>query len=186
MVERPAARFAVLAAALAVATSLTSFARAAPRPAEPLPDLVGIDVNGRSQRLRELVRGPTLVIAITDRGAEGRMRDWFEAADRWLPSGTQRVSVVSIGVPFFVSDGFARAKAREHVPPQWREETLLDTDRRMARELGLTEDTLPWAFAVGADGQVIASAHAYVEDPAADAVFRALAPAGISGARPGR
>ncbi|HEY3450311.1 MAG TPA: hypothetical protein VGK67_28405 [Myxococcales bacterium] len=167
--------------AFASAFTLSAGVGAAPRPAEPLPDVVGVDVNGQQQRLRSLVRGPTLVVAITDRGAEGRMRAWFEAAERRIAPEAQRVSVVSIGVPFFVSDGLARSKAREHVPPRWREQTLMDVDHRMAQALGLAQDGLPWAFAVDEDGNVLAAVHAYAEDPASEVVWDALLRAGVSG-----
>jgi len=158
--------------------ALSSGAGAAPRPPEPIPDVVGVDLNGQQRRLRELVRGPTLLVAITERRAESRMRAWFEAADRLLAPGAGRVSIVSIGVPFFVSEGFARSQARAHVPPQWRDETLLDVDHGLARALGLTEDSLPWVFAVGPDGRVLAAVHAYAEDPASEAIWRALGRAG--------
>jgi hypothetical protein len=146
---------------------------AAPRVGSGLPSLVAGDVTGQPQHLRELIRGPTLLVAITDRDAGDAMRAWFDAADARAPRAN-RVALISIGTPFFVSDGYARSRARERVPRSQWHASLLDTDHSMAQQLGLQEDERPYAFAVSGDGRVLAVVHGRPEGPRARQLWSAL------------
>ena len=157
-----------------VAVALTALA--VPAPGEQLPRILALDVNGTEHRLRDLLGpGPTLLVAITDRDAGDAMQAWFDEADRRAPKA-QRLSVISVGVPFFVSDDYARAKAREKVPEKWRSRSLFDSEKGMAKALGLGSDEKPWAFVVDPGGKVLARAHGAPDDPAAAAIWDALAP----------
>jgi hypothetical protein len=146
---------------------------AAPEPGATLPSLTAADVTGQPQRLEDLIRGKTLLVAITDRGAGEGMRAWFAAADARAPA-VNRVSIISVGVPFFVSDGYARSKAREQVPRPWWHASLFDKDRVMAEKLELDEDDHPYAFAVTGDGQVLAVVHGTPSAPEAGRIWSAL------------
>ena len=147
---------------------------AAPAVGERLPDVRAKDVDGAERHLLELLHeGPTLGVAITDRGAADKMRAWFDASDERVP-GVNRVSVVSIGVPFFVSDDYARSKAREQVPERWRGKSLFDSDGTLAKELGLGKGETPWVFVVDAQGRIEARVHGTPDDPAAEAIWKAL------------
>jgi len=139
-----------------------------------LPDLKARDVNGAEHQLHQLVspKGPALVVAIADRDGADGMQAWFDAADTRAPSAA-RVSIVSIHVPFFVSDDYARSKAREKVPEKWRSASLFDSDAKMAKQLGI-EGKEPWVFVVAPDGQVLARAHGAADGPEAEAIWRAL------------
>jgi hypothetical protein len=145
----------------------------APEAGAPLPSLTATDVTGQAQRLRDLIEGPTLVVAITDRHAGDRMRAWFQEAEVRVP-GVNQVSIISVGIPFFVSDSYARSRAREHVPRRWWHASLFDSDRSVAGKLGLPEDELPYAFAVDGGGRVLAVAHGRPDDRAAQRVWGAL------------
>ncbi|MBI5546928.1 MAG: hypothetical protein HY901_23850 [Deltaproteobacteria bacterium] len=147
-----------------------------------LPDVESKDVSGAPRRLSDLVSGkePVLVVAITERGAAGRMRAWFDVADTRAPL-VRRVSIVSIGKPFFVTDDLARSKARQQVPPAHWHATLFDSDHRMARALGLGEGDEAWAFAVDDGGKVLAFHRGSPFEPSAEEVWRALQPPGAAG-----
>ncbi len=138
-----------------------------------LPALRASDVTGAEHRLEDLIHGPTLLVAITDRDGGDAMRAWFGAADARAPRAN-RVSIISIGKPFFVSDAYARSKAREEVPrPAWHS-SLMDTDHGLAKTLGLDEGAVPYAFAIDGDGRVLAVVHGAVNDPRADQIWTAL------------
>jgi hypothetical protein len=112
-------------------------------------------------------------VAITDRGAGEKMRAWFDAADERAPE-THRVSVISVGVPFFISDDYARGKARDEVPERWRSESLFDSDGKLAKELHLGKGDKAWAFVVDAQGRIQARVHGPPDAPEAAAIWKAL------------
>lgn len=151
-----------------------ALAREAPSPGDRLPDLSAKDVTGRTQRLHELLAGPTLVIAITSPGEGDAMKAWFEGADTEAPFAN-RVSIISLGLPFFVGDGYARGRARERVPPRWRHFTLFDGRQTMTRALGLKPGKGPYAFAVDSQGRVLAAVRGGVGDADARLIWQALA-----------
>ncbi len=124
-------------------------------------------------RLEDLIHGPTLLVAITERGAGDAMRAWFGAADHLAPR-VNRVSIISVGKPFFVSDAYARSKARQEVPRGAWHASLMDTDHALAKALRLDEGAVPYAFAIGGDGRVLAVVHGSVDDPRAGQVWAAL------------
>ncbi len=146
---------------------------AAPQPGGELPSLNARDVTGERHELADLLHGSTLLVAITDRHAGDAMRAWFEAARTRAPAANE-VSIISIGKPFFVSDGYARSRAREQVPRRWWHASLFDSDHSMAEKLELDQDTVPYAFAVGPDGRVLAEVHGTATSPEAQQIWQAL------------
>jgi hypothetical protein len=146
---------------------------AAPDVGSRLPEVKARDVAGNPTRLRSLLDDNTLIVAITDRDGAGAMRAWFERAHQAAPDAAE-VSIVSLDLPFFVSDGYARSKAREEVPKeQWRH-SLLDKDGKLAKDLALPEGKTPFVMVVDGEGKVLARFHGAVTAPGADAVWKAL------------
>src|SRR5262249_29612028 len=126
---------------------------------------------------------PTLVVAIADRDAGDGEQGWWDAADRTVP-GVQKLSIISLSLPFFVGDSYARNKAKERIPKQYWSVNLMDTDGKMAKELGLPDDKLPTVFALDPEGRVAAAFHGKVSDPGADAIWRALQGSKAAEAKP--
>ncbi len=145
----------------------------APEAGVALPSLRASDVTGAPHQLEDLIDGPTLLVAITDRDGGDAMRAWFGAADARAPH-VNRVAIISIGKPFFVSDAYARSKARQEVPRRAWHASLMDTDHALARTLGLEGGATPYAFAIDGGGRVLAVVHGSVDDPRADQVWSAL------------
>lgn len=151
-------------------------ALSAPAPGQPFPDVTGLVVTGEERTLASLLQGErTLLVAITDRDAADGMRAWFDAADARAP-GINRVSIISIELPGWISDGYALDQAKGRVPERWWEQTLFDTDQALAERLGLiVEDPEePWAFVLDARGRVVARVRGGVDAPRADRVLKAL------------
>jgi len=146
---------------------------AAPEAGATLPSLTARDVLGQSHRLEDLIRGPTLLVAITDRNAGDAMQAWFDAANTRAPQAN-RVSIISVETPFFIGDEYGRSKARERVPGPFRHASLFDKNHAMARALDLHDDHLPYAFAVSGDDHVLAVVHGMPGDPGAKRLWAAL------------
>ncbi len=172
----PNGRIGIGMSALLIGALLgASRAGAAPLPGERLPQVMASDVTGRTERLQALLgTDRTLLVAITDRSASQAMRAWFDTATARAPAGVARISVISLGLPFFVSQGVAQRKARGEVPQQFWHASLLDTHHQMAGLLGLAVDGTPYAFVLAEDGRVLASVHGLAGSPDAEAVWRAL------------
>lgn len=164
-----------LAAALLLATVLAPAAAAAATVPARLPALEGKDVTGAPQRLDRLL-GPerTLLVVITDRKSSERMRAWFDAADSRAPASVERLSILTFRLPFYVSDAYARGKAREQVPREYWGRTLLDTRHQLRKQLGLSADREPWAFAVDRSGRILAAVHGDVDSAGAAKIWEAL------------
>ncbi|MBI2395592.1 MAG: hypothetical protein HYV09_38860 [Deltaproteobacteria bacterium] len=158
---------------LAVALAATTAAAAAPKPPEPFPLFIARDVTGQRQSTATWRGAPTLVVAITDRRASDAMRAWFQDAEKRAPA-VRLKGLISIRVPFFISDSYARARARESIPMKHWHDNLLDVHLGIAKVLSVSESDVPWAFALDAQGRVVAVAHATVDAPEARAVLRFL------------
>lgn len=163
-----AIRWVPLAALLTAQT-----ASAAPKPSEAFPLFIARDVAGQKQSTATFRGAPTLVLAITDRGAGDAMRAWFEGAQKRAPT-VRLKGLISIEVPSFISDDFVRARARESIPKSRWQDNLLDTHLGIAQVLSLPESDVPWAFVLDAQGRVVAAAHAKADAQAATAVWKAL------------
>jgi hypothetical protein len=149
-------------------------AGALPNPGERFPSINAQDLTGQSHSTDELVSRRTLLIAISDRSASKAMRAWYSMADSRVPASVARESLISLHLPFFVSIDTARSKARREVPQQYWHATLLDRGD-IAAQLGL-DQKVPYVFALDEHGRVLAAVHGPVDSPAAENVWRALAP----------
>lgn len=159
--------------ALGVA-AVASDASAAPKTGELFPSFIALDVTGQKQSTARFRGTTTLIVAITERGAGDAMRAWFLGARERNPKAHQ-VGIISISVPFFVSDSYARSKAREKIPQQYWHDNLFDSNQQMARFLGLPESGIPWVFVLDAQGRIVAQTHALAETNGATPVWKALA-----------
>ncbi len=173
---RPPWRRSVLVAlGVAAALLFSPGAHALPRAGEALPSFSAKDLNGGDHSSRELEGQRTLVVAMTDRNAGEAMQRWFDAADARLGKGSYAATaLISLRLPFFVSGGAARGKARQRVPREFWEETWLDRDGRMARVLGLPSSRDPFVLVVDARGRVLASLHGLPDSPEAGRIWSAL------------
>jgi hypothetical protein len=115
-----------------------------------------------------------LVVVMTDRPASEGMRSWFDAANTRAPPSVHRVSLISLNLPFFVSDSTARRKARDNVPEQYWSDSFLDKDARMAKTLDLPKSREPFVFVVDAQGRIVETAHGLPTDPGAERIWRSL------------
>jgi hypothetical protein len=149
-------------------------AGAVPRTGEPLPEFSTRDLLNRPRQSRELVGRPTLLVVITDKDGGDAMEQWFEAAKTRVPESVHRASILSLKLPFFVSAGTVRGKAREKVPRDFWPDTWLDKNGDMAKALGLATSRTPYAFVLDARGHVVASVHGNADAPEARAVWQAL------------
>lgn len=173
VLRRHAAR--PLACLLALLLAGAATAGELPSAGEALPPVDGHNLLGQAQTRADLVAGaPTLLVVLTDQDGADAMKAWFDAADTRAPANLTRKSIVSLHLPFFVSEGMARDRAKGRTPRQYWGDTLLDVRGRMARQLGLARSTTPYAFVVGPDGKVLASVHAPVDAPGTDALWKAL------------
>lgn len=160
---------------LAGALLLTPAAWAVPRPGEELPAFSAKDLNGTEHKSQELRGQRTLVVAMTDRNGGDAMQRWFDAADARLGKGRyESKALISLKLPFFVSGGAARGRAKEKVPQAFWEETWLDRDGRMAKVLALPSSREPFVFVVDAQGRVLASVHGPADGPEAGSIWSAL------------
>jgi hypothetical protein len=161
------------AAASVLLTTLGIAAYAAPRTGDHFPTVSAEDLTGQAHSTDELRGRRALVVAITDKDAAGAAHSWFIAADAQVPANVARESLVSLHLPFFVSTSTAQSKAREQVPRQHWQATLLDRGE-MARQLGLEGGQVPYVFVLDENGRVIAAVHAAVDSPQAETIWNAF------------
>jgi hypothetical protein len=147
---------------------------ALPGVGEPVPSFEAKDLLGQPHATREWQGRRVLLVMITDQHAGDEMRRWFNTADTRVPEAVHRASILSFDFPFYVSAGMVRGRAKEQVPrPHWND-TWLDKDGKMAQTLGLAKSRQPYVLVLDERGQVLASVHATVDSPEAQAIWSAL------------
>ncbi|RKH54845.1 TlpA family protein disulfide reductase [Corallococcus aberystwythensis] len=160
--------------ALAAVLLTSPGAFALPPKGQPLPEFSAHDLTSGQHASDELKGRPTLLVIITDKDAGDGMRQWFDAADQHVTDSVHRQSLITLKLPFFVSEGAARGKAKDQVPQDFWKDTWLDKNGGMAKALGLASSGTPYVLALDAQGRVVASVHATVDSPEARAIWSAL------------
>lgn len=161
---------ALAASALALAPSVQALQRE-----QPLPSFSAKDLNGNEHESGELRGHRTLVVVMTDRDGGDAMQRWFDAADARLGKGHYAsTALISLRLPFFVSEGAARGRAKQRVPQEFWDATWLDRNGRMAKTLGLPQSREPFVFVVDAQGHVVAQAQGPADSPEATHIWSAL------------
>lgn len=161
------------ACALAAVT-VVGVAAAQPTAGRLFPRIAAQDITGAKHPTLVPAGESTLVVVMTDRAGERAMRAWFAAAEEKLPARVQRISVVSLKLPFFVGIDTVRSHARKQAPPVFWKRTFVDRGGEMAKALDLPHTQDPFVFAVAADGTVKAHAHGPPSGPEAEAIWRAF------------
>ncbi|WP_147444517.1 MULTISPECIES: hypothetical protein [unclassified Corallococcus] len=167
-------RSALMGAGLASVLLVAPGALALPEKGQPLPAFSANDLTEGAHASEELKGRPSLVVIITDKDAGGAMRGWFNAADEHVPDTVRRQSLITLKLPFIVSEGAARGKAKKQVPQDFWKDTWLDKNGGMAKALGLASSSTPYVLALDAEGRVVASVHATVDSPEARTIWSAL------------
>jgi hypothetical protein len=147
---------------------------ALPSAGETVPSFVAKDLLGQDHASREWQGRRVLLVVITDQHAGDEMRRWFDTAATRIPEDIHRASIISLGLPFYVSTGMVRGRAKAQVPRQFWSDTWLDKDAKMTRVLGLATSRQPYVLALDEKGQVLASMHGTLESPDAPAIWEAL------------
>jgi hypothetical protein len=147
---------------------------ALPGPGETVPSFTAKDLLDTPHVSREWLGRRVMLVVMTEQHAGDEVRRWFDTAATRIPDDVHRASLISLRLPFYVSTGLARGKAREQVPePFWRD-TWLDKDGKMAKRLGLATSRQPYVLALDERGAVLASVHGTVDVAEAGEIWAAL------------
>ncbi|WP_126936249.1 MULTISPECIES: hypothetical protein [Corallococcus] len=147
---------------------------ALPSQGQSLPEFSARDLTNGKHASEELKGRPTLLVVITNKDAGAQMRGWFDAADQHVSDSVHRQSLLALKLPFFVSEGTARGKAKGQVPQSYWQDTWLDKNGDMAKALGLSPSETPYVLALDAEGRVLASVHATADSQEARTIWSAL------------
>jgi hypothetical protein len=153
---------------------LPSPVRALPGPGEQVPSFTAKDLLDKPHVSQEWRGQRTLLVVMTEQHAGDEMRRWFDEAATQVPEDVHRASIISLGLPFYVSTGMVRGRAREQVPRQFWSDTWVDKDGKMAKVLGLATSRQPYVLALDERGRVLASVHGTVDAPEAGVIWEAL------------
>lgn len=146
-----------------------------PQVGAAFPTFTVRDLSGQSHHSRELVGRPTLILLASDTDADRAMRAWGDAAERRLPSGAQRVTVLAFDLAVFIPAAAARSMARDRVPQRLWATSWFDSGGDLRPAIGVPESEVPFAFVLDARGRVVWGVQCAVTDPAAERIWRALA-----------
>jgi hypothetical protein len=152
---------------------IPTMAVAAPKTGEKFPEINGQDITGQPQSTRRYRGEKTLILAMSDRKASEGLRAWWLAAAKRIPPSVQRLTIISLDLPFFVGADAVRSKVREKIPHQTWPDNLLDVRGEMARILGIS-GAEPWIFAVDGDGKILDQFNGPVTGPGAERIWKAL------------
>lgn len=154
--------------------SLPGSAGALPKPGETVPAFTAEDLLGQPHASSEWKGRRTLLVIMTEQHAGDEMRRWFDTANPLLPEAVHRASIISLDLPFYVSAGMVRSRAKEQVPEPFWADTWADKNGKMGKVLGLATSRTPYVLALDESGKVLASIHGTVDAPGAPAIWQAL------------
>jgi hypothetical protein len=167
------------AAFAALILGSASQTHADPRPGATAPSFDVEDLNGRSHSSREFAQRPTVVVVCTSADASSAANAWLQQAKNRAHGQVRVVTLVALRLPFFVSQGMVRGRARPQVNQQEWGNTWIDIHGSVQNALGLSDGSAtPYVFTVDSTGHVVASVHAPVNHPAANAIMSAIDQAG--------
>jgi hypothetical protein len=163
------------AAAVALGPLLSApLAVAFPQVGAPFPSFEVRDLTGQVHHSRELAGRPTPVIVGSDTDGDVAMRAWGAAAERRLPTGAQRFTVLAFDLAAIVPSALARSIARDRVPERLWHSSWLDSSGELRPTLGVPESEVPFAFVLDARGRVVWGVQCEVGAPGAERIWRAL------------
>ncbi len=149
-------------------------AQALPRPGETVPSFTAKDLLDAPHVSREWMGRRVMVVVMTEQHAGDEVRRWFDTAGTRVPEEVHRASLISLRLPFYVSTGMARGRAKEQVPEPFWSDTWLDKDGKMAQLFGLATSRQPYVLALNERGEVLASVHGTVDAPGAEKIWAVL------------
>lgn len=134
---------------------------AASTPAEarsPLPPFTATSLTGQTVTARHLIGEPTVLIITPSRRAAGQTEEWANALrDNFEPGQARVRSILSIDLPFFISEHFALDRARARIPPQYHHQTWLLDEPVLEQALGIPPASKEaWVVVLNSDGEVMA------------------------------
>jgi hypothetical protein len=147
---------------------------ALPAAGEAVPSFAAKDLLGHPHESQEWQGHRTLLVIITEQHAGDEMRRWFDTANPQLEDTVHRASIISLGLPFYVSSGMMRGRAKDQVPQEFWTDTWADKDAKMAQVLGLATSRQPYVLALDEHGQVLVSMHGTVDAADAHLIWDAL------------
>lgn len=125
--------FAGACAALVAAGAL-----AANGNASPIPRFDATVLTGGTVSSEQLHGQPTILIVTPSRSAGPETRRWVAALHRNIDPNAVRVrDVLSIDLPFFISESYALERARATIPEKYHDQTWLLTEPVLSKALDI-------------------------------------------------
>ncbi len=123
-----------------------------------------------------LLGQPTLLIITPSKAAADSTKAWTNALEKALEGKKLLVrAVLTINLPFFMSEADAVASARKTVPERYYDQTWILDSQLMEEALDIpTESKLAVVLILDASGSIIARVHGQLTDVRLNVIVRAV------------
>jgi hypothetical protein len=123
-----------------------------------------------------LLGQPTLLIITPSKAAADSTKAWTNALEKALEGKKLRIrAVLTINLPFFMSEADAVSSAREVVPERYYDQTWILDSQIMEKALDIpTESKRAAVLILDASGNIIARVHGQLTDVRLEAIVRAV------------
>ena len=123
-----------------------------------------------------LLGQPTLLIITPSKAAADSTKAWTNALEKALEGKKLRIrDVLTINLPFFMSEADAVGRAREVVPERYYDQTWILDSQIMEEALDIpTESKLAVVLILDASGSIIARVHGQLTDLRLAVIVRAV------------
>jgi hypothetical protein len=123
-----------------------------------------------------LLGQPTLLIITPSKAAADSTKAWTNALEKALEGKKLRIrAVLTINLPFFMSEADAVASAREVVPERYYDQTWILDSQIMEEALDIpTESKRAAVLILDASGSIIARVHGPLTDVRLEVIVRAV------------
>lgn len=141
-----------------------------------IPGFTAAALTGEKVSAAQLIGQPTILIVTPSKDAAKDTRLWVEALRKNVDQSNVRIrDVLAIDLPFFISEEYAIAQAKEKIPARYHDQTWLLTESNLKSALNIPRDSVrAFVFVLNTQGKVITRVEGEPNDAKVSKVKKAV------------
>lgn len=141
-----------------------------------LPEFDATSLTGERVTERALIGQPTILVVTPSRDAAADTKAWGKALRKNVDASRVRVrDVLSIDLPFFMSERDALGRARDRIPKRYHDQTWLLGEPVLERALNVPRNSeYAYVFVLDEHGRIVSQTHGKATEHRIDRIVSAI------------